>query len=1165
MKKEKIQLLRIFLILLMVGLSCINCLTIAEQNKQGQDTKIDFDRDIEPILAAKCYQCHGANQQKSGLRLHDHQSALHGGDSMKPAIVPGNSSESYLIQRIISEDKFERMPPADKEPITPEEIRLLRMWIDQGANWPEKEDTAVADQSFQGDHWAFQPVERPKVPILHDAADKAWARNPIDNFIIARLDKKGLSPSEKADRSTLIRRWSQTLLGLPPSPEDVQQFVADQSPDAYEQLVDRLLASPHYGERWGQHWLDIVRFAETSGFEVNTPRPNAWHYRDYVIQAFNKDTPYNQFILEQLAGDTVGADVATGFLVAGPKDLVGSPDIRLTLAQRMDELHDMINTTGMTFMGLTTGCARCHDHKFDPISQRDYYAMQAVFSGVKHGDRVLSSPQYKENQKKAKETKEKRNKVKNQLSKFEPLAFTGKTLVIDDQLPETEASNLKKEKPSRTDATILMEIGGTAGYTSGKKRGESNDTGGLGRLPNIGKKYTWWKAAHADVFTWNPGLSGYYQIWLSWGCGLSGRSNTTKALHAMDAEYHLDLDGDLATQDDRRLITIINQQKLADGTDAPTELVGASGSKNLWSGLYAAGIHELNRNSRIILRGGSSDAPVAADIMVFQQAADSLTLQESSPQLRPAVQTWQNSERFKPIEAKFVRFTILGTNGGEPCIDELEIYTEGSDSSNVALASTGAKATASGTLPGYEIHKLRHINDGLYGNSHSWISDEIGQGWVEIGLAQKATIHRIAWGRDLKGKFGDRTPIQYKIEVADEMRNWNLISSAEDRIPFVLTANKDSSSENSSGLFYPVIDLSEDAIVVLKELIGQVKVLDAELDQLALDVPMIYAGQFNQPEELTHWLYRGDPFQKRDVVKPSGISSFKGNLNLDNETLESQRRLKLAQWISDPKNPLTARVMVNRIWHYHFGEGIVNSPSDFGVNGGDPSHLQLLDWLASEFKDSGWSIKSIQRLIVLSSTYLQSSQPNTKGLELDVDCRLLWRFPPRRLAAEAIRDSILQVSGAIDLTMGGVGYEVFEPNTNYVRVYNPKKEFGPTEWRRMVYQRKIRMEGDATFEAFDCPDGGQVCPKRTRSITALQALNLLNSHFMVQQADLFSQRLLQETNQNTSAQVRLGFQLAYGRKPDRQELQRSIALVESHGLPIFCRAIFNTNEFMFIN
>ncbi|HIC19283.1 TPA: DUF1553 domain-containing protein, partial [Candidatus Poribacteria bacterium] len=315
----------------------------------------------------------------------------------------------------------------------------------------------------------------------------------------------------------------------------------------------------------------------------------------------------------------------------------------------------------------------------------------------------------------------------------------------------------------------------------------------------------------------------------------------------------------------------------------------------------------------------------------------------------------------------------------------------------------------------------------------------------------------------------------------------------------------------------------------------------------------------------THWLYRGDPFQKRDVVKPSGISSFKGNLNLDNETLESQRRLKLAQWISDPKNPLTARVMVNRIWHYHFGEGIVNSPSDFGVNGGAPSHLQLLDWLASEFKDSGWSIKSIQRLIVLSSTYLQSSQPNTKGLELDVDCRLLWRFPPRRLAAEAIRDSILQVSGAIDLTMGGVGYEVFEPNTNYVRVYNPKKEFGPTEWRRMVYQRKIRMEGDATFEAFDCPDGGQVCPKRTRSITALQALNLLNSHFMVQQADLFSRRLLQETNQNTSAQVRLGFQLAYGRKPDRQELQRSIALVESHGLPIFCRAIFNTNEFMFIN
>ena len=1166
MKKEKTQLLRISLIMLMVGLACIHCLTAAKQNRQDQETEIVFDRDIEPILAAKCYQCHGANQQKSGLSLHDHQSALHGGDSTKPAIVPGNSSESYLIQRITSKNKFERMPPADKEPVTAEEIRLLRTWIDQGAGWPKETDTPVANQLFKGDHWAFQPVERPEVPILNNAADKAWARNPIDNFILAQLHKKGLSPSKEADRTTLIRRWSQTLIGLPPSPEDVEQFVADKNPDAYEQFVDRLLASPHYGERWGQHWLDIVRFAETSGFEVNTPRPNAWHYRDYVIQAFNKDTPYNQFILEQLAGDTVDANIATGFLVAGPKDLVGSPDIRLTLAQRMDELHDMINTTGMTFMGLTTGCARCHDHKFDPISQRDYYAMQAVFSGVKHGDRVLNSPEYEKNQKKAKETKEKFNQVKNQLSKFEPLVFTGKTLIIDDQLPETEASNLKKEKHSRSDAEILMKIGGTGGYTSGKKRGENDDTGGVGRLPNIGKKYTWWKAAQTDVFTWNPGLSGRHQIWLSWGCGLSGRFNTTKAVHATDAEYHLDLDGDLETQDDRRLIAIVNQQKLADGSDTPTELVGSSGSKNLWSGLYAAGIHELKRTSLIVLRGGSSEAPVTADIMVLQQAADSLNSQEPNPQLRPAVQTRQNSERFKPIEAKFVRFTILETNGGQPCIDELEIYTEGSDSSNVALASTGAKATASGTFPGYEIHKLRHINDGLYGNSHSWISNETGRGWVEIELAQKATISRITWGRDQKGNFSDRIPTQYKIEVAaDEMRNWNLIASAENRIPFVSAPKTNSSLENSSDLFYPVTTLSEDAITILKELIDQAKVLDVELDKLAMDIPMIYAGQFDQPEELTHWLYRGDPFQKRDVVKPGGISTFQGNLNLDNETLESQRRLELARWISDAKNPLTARVIVNRIWHYHFGVGIVDSPSDFGINGGEPSHPKLLDWLASEFKGSGWSIKSIQRLIVLSNTYMQSSRPTKKGLEVDVGCRLLWRFPPRRLAAEVIRDSILQVSGAIDLTMGGVGYEVFEPNTNYVRVYNPKKEFGPSEWRRMVYQRKIRMEGDATFEAFDCPDGGQVCPKRTRSITALQALNLLNSHFMVQQADLFSQRLSQETSQNISDQVHYGFQLAYGRKPDQQELQKSIALVESHGLLIFCRAIFNTNEFMFMN
>ena len=513
-EKGKKQFSRIVLIILTIGLSCINCLTIAKRNKPDQDAKIGFDRDIEPILTAKCYQCHGPSQQKSGLSLHDYQSALHGGDSMKPAIVPRKSSESYLIQRITSENKFERMPPADRDPVTPEEIRLLRMWIDQGADWPEKTDTPVVDQLFKEDHWAFQPVERPEVPILNSAADKAWARNPIDNFILDQLHKKGLAPSKEADRTTLIRRWSQTLIGLPPSPKDVEQFVVDQNPNAYGQLVDRLLASPHYGERWGQHWLDIVRFAETSGFEVNTPRPNAWHYRDYVIQAFNKDTPYNQFILEQLAGDTVGADIATGFLVAGPKDLVGSPDIRLTLAQRMDELHDMINTTGMTFMGLTTGCARCHDHKFDPISQRDYYAMQAVFAGVKHGDRVLNSTEYEENQKKAKETKEKLNQAKTQLSKFEPLAFTGTTLIIDDQLLAIETSNLKREKPSPVHATILKEIGGTGGYTSGKKRGESNDLGGLGRLPHIGKSIPGGKRRRQ---TFSPGIRAYQDV-TKFGC-----------------------------------------------------------------------------------------------------------------------------------------------------------------------------------------------------------------------------------------------------------------------------------------------------------------------------------------------------------------------------------------------------------------------------------------------------------------------------------------------------------------------------------------------------------------------------------------------------------------------------------------------------------------------
>ncbi len=802
-------------------------------------------------------------------------------------------------------------------------------------------------------HWAFRPVVRSSPPTVQR---KEWSRGPIDDFVLARVEAAGLSPSPEADRLTLIRRLFLDLHGLVPSMEEVEAFVRDEDPNAYAKLVDRLLASPRYGERWGRHWLDVVRFAETHGFEMNQPRDNAWPYRDYVIRSFNEDTPYPRFVVEQIAGDAVGEDAATGFLVGGAWDQVKSPDVQLTLQQRMDELHDMVSTTGSAFLGLTVGCARCHDHKFDPISQHDYYSVLAVLRGVQHGDRELTPPDW----------------------------------------PRREAK--------------------------------------------------------------------------------------------------------------------------ADGLRREIEL--------------------LDTRLRELEPFASPSPPADA------------------PPRRPAVSSMLNVDRFAPVEAKVIRFTVFATTDAEPCIDELEVFAASSSPRNVALASLGARARSSSDFPGAAIHKLEHVNDGSYGNSRSWISAERGAGWVELELSEKLLIDRVEWARDREGQFQDRLAIRYRIDVASEPGGgWMTVATSEDRVPYKPGA--------LPGPAYVAAGISPEARSKLEGLTSRRIALTEELRQLT-SRPKVYAGVFAQPGE-THVLHRGDPQQEREAVTPGAIASLGHPLGLAPGAPERDRRLSLARWIAAPENPLTARVLVNRVWLHHFGEGLVSTPSDFGANGALPSHPELLDWLASELVARGWSLKVLQRLILLSSTYRQSSRPDPAALAADAQARLLWRFPPRRLEAEAVRDGILSVTGKLDLSMGGPGFSAFEPNSNYVRVYEPKKSFGPPEWRRMVYQQKVRMQQDGTFGTFDCPDGGQVCPKRTRSTTALQSLNLLNSSFMLEQAGAFAERLEREAGADAPAQVRHAFRAVFGREPDQAEAAASLKLVEGHGLKALCRALFNANEFLFIN
>jgi mono/diheme cytochrome c family protein len=895
---------------------------------------VDFETDVLPILNDRCVDCHGQEDPEAGFRILSRRSLIRGGESGEPAIVPARSADSFLIKVVAGLDPHLKMPPEGPR-LTSQQIAVLRGWIDQGMKMPAN---AADDAELKSDHWSFQPVGNPQPPSFSDK----FSTSAIDSFVSGKLKKQQLSPSPRADRRTLIRRLFLVMLGLPPTPQQVASFVNNEAPDtdAWKKLVDQVLDSPHYGERWARHWLDLIRFGETHGFETNRERPNAWHYRDWVINALNSDKPYDDFIRHQIAGDAFGEPIGTGFLVAGPHDIVKGRDPNLTLMQRQDELSDMINATTTAFLGMTIGCARCHNHKFDPITQRDFYAVQAVFAGVQHAARKLPVP--KERQTELATVQQRIQKLRQHLAEFIP---------------------------------------------------------------------------------------------------------------------------------------------------------------------------------------------------------------PSKPGLRDAVTAGHNVDAFDAVDAKFVRFTILKSSVSQPCIDELEIF---SGSKNVALTTAGAVATCSSSLPGYEIHQLKHVNDGVYGNKRSWISNEPG-GWVQIEFPKLQSISRVEWARDREGRYSDRVAVQYRIEAAIRPDEWKTVAASDDRRPFGKSKNAEPD--------YKFDNATKERAEQGRQWLAGLKAAQNKAAELSV-VPTVYAGTFGQPGP-THRLYRGDHNAKREVVGPNSIEML-GSLNLGENAPEQKRRAAFAEWIANLDNPLTARVIVNRIWQFHFGTGIVDTPSDFGANGTSPSHPELLDWMARDLMNNGWSLKHVHRQLLMSNTWQQNSRPNADSIKVDEATRLLWRFPPRRIEAEVIRDSILTVTGKLDPKIGGQGFSGFEVEMENVRHFHPKSTYGPEDFRRMIYMTKVRQEQESVFGSFDCPDASQVTPKRSRSTTPLQALNLLNSSFVIEQAGFFTERLQNEAPNLTDGKVKLAFALCFGRQPTDEELADSSTFIEQAGLTQFCRAMLNANEFVFV-
>jgi hypothetical protein len=917
---------------------------------------LDFARDILPIFDQHCWSCHGPARQESNLRLDVREGAMGTADWGQPVIVPGDGQASLLYQFITGEGDLLMPPEGSGEPLSAEQVGLIQRWIDAGANWPD-EFAGEQRGAIQSNHWSFQPLAPVDPPEVF-ALEHFPFNSPIDRFVLARQVQQQLSPSVVADPRTLIRRLYLNMHGLLPTPGQVAEFEADPSQENYRRLVDQVLDSPRYGERWARHWLDVVRFGESTGYEVNRDRANAYYYRDYVIEALNSDLPYQQFVKEQLVGDALGVDEATGFLVGGPYDIVKSPDINLTLMQREDELADFVNTTTTTFLGLTVACARCHNHKFDPILQRDYYAIQAVFAGVRHGERRLVS------------------KVDGQVSEAMP--------AVRQRLQRAES--------------------------------------------------------------------------------------------------------------------------------------------------------ELSR---------------------FRELAGQIPV---DPSLLSPVQAQRNVDQFPPVTARFIRFSIQRTNSAEPCLDELEVYGQDPDV-NLALADRGTVATSGGDYQGNPKHQLLHVNDGRYGNDHSWIADKT-TGWVQLVLPEAQLIQRVVWGRDRQGQFRDRLPVHYAIEVSLDQENWQTVSDWRRRQAFV--------GEDGRELEDQFLDrLSEDLRVIAVQAMRDRELAREELRRLESQIPLAYVGEFADPLPIRR-LHRGDPLAPLEEVPPGVITLLQDvagfdQLGLNSQTPEQQRRLALADWITSDQNPLTARVIVNRVWHYHFGRGLVWTTSDFGTMGDFPSHPELLDWLADQFIRNGWSLKWLHREILNSSTFRQASQPRSEPLAADAESRLLWRFPPRRLEAEAIRDNVLQVTGKLDLTMGGPGFLLFEIDRENVHHYFPLEKFQPQHFRRMIYMTKIRQEQDDVFGQFDCPDGSQTIPNRNQSTTALQALNLLNSPFMLEQAEFLAGRLQQLAPESLDAQVRQAYRLLFSREPDAEELQEGIEFIQRIGLSAFCRAMLNANEFLYLS
>lgn len=960
-----------------LGLACI---ALGTASAGGDEAAIDFDRDVRPILARHCHQCHGKGKQESGLRLDLKEAAFLGGDSGAP-FKPGDSAASPLLSRVSSADLDSRMPPKG-DGLSAREIELLRDWIDQGAPWP---DDRAGGAAFP-DHWSFHPPTRPRVPVVRYPG---WVRNPIDGFILAKLDQEGVVPSPEADRATLIRRLALDLVGLPPEPSQVEEFRADPSPEAYERLTQRLLDSPHFGERWGRHWLDQARYADSDGYEKDLPRPHAWRYRDWVIGAFNRDLPFDQFTIEQLAGDllpdaTLEQRVATGFHRNTLKNREGGVDQE---EDRIKIAKDRVQTTGTVWLGLSINCCECHSHKYDPLTQREYYQLLAFFNNAE--DREIPAP------------------LPEELARFE----------------EAKRAFDLEHSPFRA-ALASFERDHLAGRREDWERSRAGqETCAIG----------WQVIEPTSVLS----AGGAAPTVLPDHSVLLGGENPDKDMLTLVLPTTL------------RGITGLRLEALPDES-LPKKGPGRSDSGNFV-------LSELR-----LLASPVEDPASAVPVTIARATADYS----------------QNG------------FAAAGAIDGDP-------------KTGWAVADKDAS-----------MHARRAIYFAL--------AEPIGH---ESGANLRLELDQLHGARHGIGR------LRVSVTCADKAMG-PIESLPPDEVVVALSKPRAERTEEESKRiadYHKTVD-------------PDYRRLAAEEAEHAKSAPTPPATQAQVVEAAsaprpTFIQVRGDFLRPGDPVAP-GTPAV---LHPFEPPGEMPSRLDLARWLVDSRNPLTSRVIVNRIWQNLFGVGLVATENDFGTQGERPTHPELLDWLATEFVAHGWSQKKLIALIVSSATYRQASAARPDLAERDPRNRWLARQNRLRLSAEGVRDAYLATSGLLKRTIGGPSVRPPLPSGIAELGYAGSIKWETTQsddkYRRGVYIFMQRTTPYPSLITFDAPDSNVTCTRRERSNTPLQALTTLNDPVFFECAQALGARVVRAATADDSRLDRL-FQICLSRSPAAAERER---------------------------